>query len=517
MAVPLRDVFPAIACVLILLVSLMAMGCRSLPTLESRTESSALAAEEARYTYLGKTVAPLVDLHPEMSGVFALQTSKDAFAARVLLAAAAERTLDVQYYIWRNDLTGNLLFEALHHAAERGVRVRLLLDDLPTAGLDETLARLNAHPNFEVRLFNPFVFRNFRALNFILDFSRAHRRMHNKSFTVDNMVTIVGGRNIGDEYFGATNDILFADLDVLTVGAVVQEVSANFDRYWQSRAAYPVEAILPQADVAELGVRRLDISPHVEIYLDAVRESRFVNDLTSGNLALEWTTVRMVSDDPDKIMPDGAPEDLIIPQLRDIIGVPSREVDLISPYFVPTESGVSAFAAMAEEGVQIKVLTNALEATDVFPVHAGYSKRRKDLLAAGVTLFEFKLSSTMQQYSGEAGPFGSSGASLHAKTFSVDASRVFVGSFNFDPRSAKLNTELGFVIDSPSLAEKIATAFETVIPANAYEVRLDEAGQLYWLELDEGRLIHHDIEPGTTPLQRVAIRILARLPIEWLL
>ncbi|WP_092121601.1 phospholipase D family protein [Desulfonatronum thiosulfatophilum] len=504
---------------LILLAGLWGGGCSSLPALDSRTSSSALTYDEALATPLGKAVGPLLDAHPEVSGVFALQTAKDAFAARIVLASVAERTLDVQYYIWRNDLTGNLLFEALHHAAERGVRVRLLLDDLPTAGLDETLAALNAHPNLEVRLFNPFVFRNFRALDFILDFSRAHRRMHNKSFTADNMVTIVGGRNIGDEYFGATNDNLFADLDVLTVGYVVREVSANFDRYWDSRAAYPLEAIVAQADAAVVGMPELDPdkSAKVEYFLDAVRDSRFMSDLAAGNLALEWTNVRMVSDDPDKVLQKSAPEDLIIPQLRDVVGVPTREVDLISPYFVPTKTGVAAFAAMAEKGVQIKVLTNALEATDVFPAHAGYAKRRKDLLDSGIVLYEFKLSSTMQPYSGKAGPFGSSGASLHAKTFSVDASRVFVGSFNFDPRSAKLNTELGFVIDSTSLAEKISNAFETTIPANAYEVRLNDEGHLYWLELQEGKLIRHDVEPGTTTLQRSVIWILSRLPIEWLL
>src|SRR5690606_16627852 len=226
-------------------------GC-SLPPQQGRTESRALPAESARQTALGRAVAPLADAHPGLSGIYALADARAAFAARALLLRAAERTLDVQYYIWNDDLTGTLLLEALHDAAERGVRVRLLLDDNGIAGLDALLAALNSRPSIEVRLFNPFLTRRFKALGYLTDFSRANRRMHNKSFTVDNQATIVGGRNIGDEYFGATEGVLFADLDVLAIGPVVQEVSRDFDRYWASASSYPAELILPAASAGQL-------------------------------------------------------------------------------------------------------------------------------------------------------------------------------------------------------------------------------------------------------------------------
>lgn len=236
---------------LALLCSLLLAGC-TLPPLEGRTHSSAPSAAETADTPLGRALAPLLAAHPGRSGIHPLSDPRDAFAARAMLANAAERTLDVQYYIWRNDLTGTLLFEALHDAADRGVRVRLLLDDNGTSGLDHWLATLDAHPLIEVRLFNPFVVRRPKAIGYLSDFARANRRMHNKSFTSDNQATIVGGRNIGDEYFAASEGMLFADLDVLAVGPVVDEVSRDFDRYWASDSAYPVTGILPAASETAL-------------------------------------------------------------------------------------------------------------------------------------------------------------------------------------------------------------------------------------------------------------------------
>ncbi|WP_262358491.1 phospholipase D-like domain-containing protein, partial [Bordetella pertussis] len=221
------------------------LGACTLPPPVDRTASHALDATQARATPLGQGVGELADTHPGLSGFHVLGDAQDAFAARMLLARAATRTLDVQYYIWRNDMTGTLLLQALHAAAERGVRVRLLLDDNGISGLDDALAALDAHPNAEVRLFNPFPTRSFKALGYLTDFSRLNRRMHNKSFTVDNQATIIGGRNIGDEYFGATDGVLFADLDVLAVGPVVGDVSAEFDAYWASESAWPAGPLLP--------------------------------------------------------------------------------------------------------------------------------------------------------------------------------------------------------------------------------------------------------------------------------
>jgi putative cardiolipin synthase len=496
-------------------------GCNSsLPSLENRSTSTALL--DTGTTKLGKAISPLVDAHPGKSGVYPLAEAHDAFAARALLAQAADRTLDVQYYIWHKDMTGSLLFEALRAAADRGVRVRLLLDDNNTSGLDTTLAALDSHPNIEVRLFNPFVIRRPRVIGYITDFFRLNRRMHNKSFTADSQATIIGGRNVGDEYFGATEGVLFVDLDVMAVGPVVNEVSKDFDRYWASESSYPVDRLLPPADpalIAEIASTALltERDPAAAAYVNALRRSSFVHELIEGKLALEWAATRMVSDDPAKGLGLAAPEALMSQKLRNIIGESATEVELVSAYFVPTAAGVEAFVALAERGVNIQALTNSLEATDVAPVHAGYAKRRKPLLEAGITLYEMRLLSPGIGRNKSAGAIGSSGSSLHSKTFSADRARVFIGSFNFDPRSSTLNTEMGFVIDSPALAQTIAAAFNSSIPANAYEVRLSDAGQLYWIERREGRLIRHDTEPGTSFWQRAAVWFMSVLPIEWLL
>lgn len=502
------------------LVMSVAAGCASLPSLSNRPTSSAdLNTADTR---LGRAIAPRLAAHPGKSGVYPLPDAHDAFAARALLARAADRTLDVQYYIWRKDMTGTMLFGALQQAADRGVRVRLLLDDNNTSGLDSTLAALDAHPRIEVRLFNPFVNRGARALGFLTDFSRVNRRMHNKSFTADSQATVVGGRNVGDEYFGAADDLLFADLDVIAVGPVVTQVARDFDRYWNSDSAYPVDRLLPAANhtvMAELSANalRLERSPEAVAYAGAVRASPFVSQLLSGNLALEWAPTRMVSDDPAKGLGLAAPGELIFDKLRQTMGQPVAAMDLVSPYFVPTRAGVEAFAALAGKGVRVRVLTNSLEATDVVAVHAGYAKHRKALLRAGVLLYELRRIAPPGLGRSEVGSRGSSASSLHSKTFAVDRTRVFIGSFNFDPRSAKLNTEMGFVIDSPALAQRIATAFDQRIPAEAYEVRLSDTGQLYWIERRAGKVVRHDVEPGTSALLRAGVSFMSILPIDWLL
>ncbi|WP_292936546.1 phospholipase D family protein [Noviherbaspirillum sp.] len=513
-------VFPRLLAALVVATSLS--GCVNLPPLENRSVSTAIT-DTARTT-LGRAVAPLVALHPAKSGIYTLRDARIAFDARVVLTQSAQRTLDVQYYIWRNDMTGGLLFEGLRDAADRGVRVRLLLDDNNTSGLDPVLAALDAHPNIEVRLFNPFAIRSWRWLGYLTDFSRLNRRMHSKSFTADNQVTIIGGRNIGDAYFGATNDVLFADLDVMAIGPVVAGVSAEFDRYWASDSSYPVQGLLtPVTDVQSANLRlaamAMENSPPAKAYIRAVKESSFERELLQGALPFEWAETQIVSDNPDKGLGKATPEGQFTDKLKRAIGEPKDEVDLVSPYFVPTASGVDSLAGMVRRGVKINVLTNAFEATDVAVVHAGYAKRRKALLSAGITLYELKRLAQIPaaRRSGSSLGDSTSGSSLHAKTFAVDRERVFIGSFNFDPRSARLNTELGFVIESPALAQQIDDAFKNRVPLNAYEAKLAEDGRVYWLEHKEGALIRHDIEPGTTLWQRFGMYLMSLLPIEWLL
>lgn len=494
----------------------------SLPASKERRASHALLSGDSEQTILGRGLLPQLRAHPGLSGVASLSNSLDAFAARMSLISAAQRTLDVQYYIWRDDITGNLLLQALLDAAARGVRVRILLDDNGVSGLDEKLALLNAEPNIEVRLFNPFPFRLFKPLGFLTEFGRLNRRMHNKSFTADGQVTVVGGRNIGDEYFGATQGVAFADLDVMAAGTVVDEVSKDFDRYWNSEPAYPLEELVAppseqrarQLKEAAQGIAR---SPRAQTYTRAVTESRFAENLRAGRLDFQWVPVRMVSDDPDKVLNRAAPETMLLARLEQILDSPEKSVDLISPYFVPTEKGMEAFAAWAKKGVRLRILTNALEATDVTAVHAGYAKYRKPLLKEGVALYEMRRQAGQEEFREKAGPFGSSGSSLHAKTFSVDGKRVFVGSFNFDPRSARLNTELGFVIESVEIARSASRSFDIEIPLQSYELGLNEDGGLYWVERAGGDTKVLTTEPSVPWWKRGYVRFLSLLPIEGLL
>lgn len=504
--------------------SLLVTGCQSLPNLDGRTQTLAYSKEEVADTYFAKVLTALEQEHgTEKSGIYPLIEADEAFAARMLLAKYAQRSLDVQYYIWRQDMTGTMLFEALHEAAERGVRVRLLLDDNNTSAAEPILLALNSHENIEVRLFNPFMVRAPRWWGFLTDFSRLNRRMHNKSFIADNSFSIIGGRNIGDEYFGATDDVLFADLDILSVGAAVQEVSTDFDKYWHSASSYPLERVVPNGrgiSLQELRARSQSIagSPGAQQYVESLRESELIRQLEQRSIDFEWLQVRMVSDDPRKGLGKAEKESLLIHQFQEIIGDPEVDVELISPYFVPTRAGVEAFAWLVRKGVEVKVLTNSLSATDVSAVHAGYAKRRKALLKAGVTLYEMQRHPTQVKKMKRKKRFlGSSGSSLHAKTFAVDRKHVFVGSFNFDPRSANLNTELGFVIDSPSLAQRVNHAFYDEIPAHAYHVKLTANDRLYWTEQRDYGVQTYTSEPNTSVWRRVAVQLFSWLPIEGLL
>jgi len=488
-------------------------GCAGLPTDIDRPRSSALA--DTGGTRLGRTLAPLVAANPGKSGVHPLDNARDAFAVRVLLAHAAERSLDVQYYIWRTDTTGGLLCEALWQAAERGVRVRLLLDDNNTRGMDEALAALDAHPNIEVRLFNPYANRSFRLGELVGSFARVNRRMHNKSFTADNQVTIVGGRNVGDEYFGADTPVAFDDLDVVAVGAVVSEVSASCEAYWASESADPAASLIRESSATAAQVRtawaKLNEDPAARKYVEALRATPLVKQLLARSLPLEWAPARVVSDDPSKVLhPPERTEEHMLPRLVAALGEPVRQLDLVSPYFVPTRNGTAALRTLAERGVKVRVLTNSLAATDVAPVHAGYAKYREELLRGGVRLYELKPSPTEKSQSRSIG--GSSDASLHAKTFAVDRSRIFVGSFNFDPRSARLNTEMGVVAESAALAAQLSDALDRDLPRDAYEVQLVE-GKIQWIDGN----VRHTSEPGAGLLKRLWIGFLSLLPIEWLL
>lgn len=486
-----------------------------LPGIERRFDSVSLSAPHQ--TPFAGAVEILLKDHPGKTGVKALGGGADAFAARMILADAATSSIDAQYYIWHDDLTGSLLLNALQRAADRGVRIRLLVDDNGTSGLDRQFAKLTAHENAEVRLYNPFNLRRLKMLSYGFDFFRLNRRMHNKSFTVDGLATVLGGRNIGDEYFDTGPTALYVDLDVLAVGDIVPQVAADFDLYWAAIAVHPAGPIVGpvlSGDPIGEAVTRHSNHPQLGEYRDAVASSGLVHAFKSGTLELEWTDVVLVSDDPVKGLGAVPREDLLATRLTQAVGRIERRFDGISPYFVPGAPGVSAFAALIAHGVQVRMLTNSLAATDVLPVHAGYTKRRRKLLELGVGLFELQRESSIATPRDKIGPFGSSGASLHAKTFAVDGARIFIGSFNFDPRSTTLNTEMGLLIDSPAMASRMHEGFDRRLDGVAWEVKLD-ANNIYWRDNSSDSMCSD--EPGSTIFNRIALKVIGWLPIEWLL
>lgn len=487
----------------------------ALPEIENRTDSTALPPPEE--TVLAQSVLDKNRAHPGKTGVSPLGHGADAFAARMILAEAAQSSIDAQYYIWHGDLTGALLLDALKRAADRGVRVRLLLDDNGTSGLDPELAELDAHENAEVRLYNPFNLRRFKLLSYGFDFFRLNRRMHNKSFTVDGAASILGGRNIGDEYFDTGPTALYVDLDVLAIGDIVPEVSADFDRYWAAEAVHPATPIvgaLRAGDPIATRVVGFKDAPQMAEYVELIQSSGLIGALRAGTLDLEWTDVILVSDDPVKGLGAVPREDLLVSRLGQAVGVIETRFDGISPYFVPASAGVKAFSMLEERGVQVRMLTNSLEATDVLPVHAGYTKRRRDLLENGIGLFELKRQGAAITPKEKFAPLGSSGASLHAKTFAVDGKRIFIGSFNFDPRSTTLNTEMGLLIDSEVLASRMHAFFDNGLNDMAWEVELSD-GDLAWKDIATDTT--ESLEPGSTFFKRVALKVIGWLPVEWLL
>jgi putative cardiolipin synthase len=505
-------------------------GCTSLPALGNRTVTASVVDTDG--TRLGKGVQAIASDHPGKTGLISLQGGRPAFAARAMLANAAERTLDVQYYMWHADTTGNLLFASLKAAAARGVRVRLLLDDNNTTGMDQLLLALDNLPNMEVRLFNPFAMRTMRPLGYLTDFSRLNRRMHNKSFTADNQITIVGGRNIGNEYFDAGSDVLFIDLDVIALGPVVREISQDFDAYWNSKSAFPVKLLIkPDSDAHPLAaVDAIATDPDAQEYLDEVKNTPLVEQMTSRKVKVEWAPTQFVSDDPAKVLGQATEASKIGPQLREMMGMPKREVHLVSPYFVPGQAVSDALADLQKSGKEVRILTNSLEATDVAAVHAGYAKWRVPLLKAGVSLYELRASpgtpsrksiigtgSGSGSGGGAGSTGGSSGSSLHAKTFEVDDERIFIGSYNIDPRSRNLNTEMGLVVDSAAMARQLSGSFEKNLTEHAYQVKLAPDGALYWIGTEKGVVTRYDSEPGATFMRRLAAKVLSWLPIDWLL
>ena len=495
------------------------MGCATIDFDYPRDAST--APSDTTQTYFGKEYTDLIESKPDgQSGFFQIEDGIDALAARLALAQRAELTIDTQYYLIKSDLTSHAFIDALLNAADRGVRVRLLVDDIFTKGYDAGMAALDSHPNFEIRIFNPFSRGAAgRAWSSASDFGRINRRMHTKSFTVDNQVTIVGGRNIADEYFGAREDAKFDDVDVLGIGPVAQDVSRMFDSFWNHETALPVPAFanMPDDPAAELELLRAKLQAWRESvidseYMDAVAQ-RTLEILDTASFSFAWAPYALVYDSPDKGIQEKAGEiDSITTPIKESLQSAENEIIILSPYFVPRKTGVETISELAGRGVDIVILTNSLATNNHVSVHGGYMSSRKPLLENGVKIFEARPDADV--LGSEVSAADDATATLHTKAFLVDRKEVFIGSFNFDPRSANLNTESGVLIRSPEIAEWFSRRISETLASHTYELFLNDSGDLRWRAYEDGQEVIYKKEPQTTWGRRFNAGFMRLMPIS---
>ncbi len=499
----------------VIMLSLGPVGCAALP--ENLMQTPSYAIDPPKGSVAGQYFAAEILAHRGQSGHVLVPDGQEAFMVRNAMAGMAEKSLDIQYYLWETDTTGLLLIQQLVEAADRGVRVRLLLDDIHTEGQDFAIASLDVHPRIEIRLFNPFASRAIRAVDYLTDLSRINHRMHNKVFLMDNTVSVLGGRNISDHYFGMNEDSNFRDLDIISVGPSVQRVSEAFDEYWNSRHAVPIKALVDEntnySDLAEIRdivseqvaklARKLPYKPRET---REQMQARF-DDIQSR---LVWAPTRVLHDPVEKV--NGARS--VFAEIGvQLLPTLEKEFLIESSYLIPGNRGTAQLISLAERGVVVKALTNSLSSNDVIAAHAGYARYRKKLLDGGVQLYELRSDADLRR---DLSVFGSkSHASLHSKTMVFDRKSVFIGSVNVDPRSRMLNTEIGLYITSPILAEQVAAQMEDAIaPQNSYKVSLDEDNDLVWISSQDGEVVTNSHEPHTSLLTRIMSKLVRILPIE---
>ncbi|WP_062226352.1 phospholipase D family protein [Aureimonas frigidaquae] len=453
------------------------------------------------------------------SGLALIASNLDAFAVRVLSARAAGRSLDAMYYIWGDDLTGRLMLGELLGAADRGVRVRLLVDDIGVSLSDRTFLAVDRHPNIEVRMFNPTHARDKpfrRGVEMALRMLSVNRRMHNKAFVVDGQIAIVGGRNISDAYFDAGENSNFRDMDIVGVGELAGQTERVFDEYWNSGVALPVRALAGRRPV-RLGrlrgrIERLARSPQAAPYIRRLRERISVDRLVADEHVFWTQDARIVADPPQKASGGGGKgHNRLLEELVPLLAASQRQVNVTSPYFIPGDRGADFFAALVRKGVRVRVLTNSLAATDVAAVHGGYAPYRESLLIHGVELYELKPTAGRERLRLR----GSSRASLHTKAFTSDGEAGFVGSLNFDPRSVSLNTEMGVLFAVPGLVQAMDAIFEAEIqPEMSYALSLDADGALEWRGRSDGLEERFEDEPEASFGRKALATLVGLLPLE---
>jgi len=462
-------------------------------------------------TVLGEAVGRWLGGQSASAGIYRLDSGQDALGARIALIERAEKTIDIQSYLIKDDISGNLVALSLAAAADRGVRVRLLMDDALTDEVDSGLLSLDEHGNIEVRVFNPFPRRRSRLISLLANFNILNRRMHNKSFTVDNQVTVVGGRNLADEYYQSGGEAEFIDEDLLAIGKVVDDVSDGFDEYWNSPEAIPMVAF----DKMVAHGRVSESVEEAQRFVDEHSDSAFfkglnadlIDKLIAGTLELVAADAEVVQDHPDKVrnLIRRGPS-VTSSYLQKMVSGATDELIVISPYFVPQQQGVDFFGSLVKKGVRVVIISNSLASTNHSSVHAVYARYRKPLLRQGVELYElrprFEATGTDTKLT------------LHSKVATVDRQTMFVGSFNLDPRSLYLNTEMGMAVKSQELAGAMAESIFKTLPDYAYKLRLSGKGRLQWLLQTGGVEEVITTEPQTGLWRRFLTKLMSLLPIE---
>ena len=482
----------------LLVIAVLLAGCATVSFDQPKPYSQAIT--DTGNTTLGKEVAKWTTLHDGQSGFYPLVKGMDALGVRLRLAERAEKTIDLQYFLMKNDTAGAVMANALLKSADRGVRVRFLLDDIFTTVPDRSFLLMTQHPNIEIRIFNPVSRRGISAFNFIGDFNRANRRMHNKSFTVDNSISVVGGRNIADEYFQLKEKSVFVDFDVVAMGPIAAEISKSFDQYWNHSRAVPIEQFAKTRKKEDLETVRADVAAELDdIYETVYRRalnSRLLQDLIADRRLLFVGPARVLADNPDKLTHEIAEEHMqLVKDLSEIVRLAQKEVIFISPYYVPGDSGVQFIRDIVAKGVRVVVLTNSLASNNHVPVHSAYTRYRRDVIKAGAELYEMRANAARELEGDEEGP---EVLTLHTKAIMIDRRYMFVGSLNLDPRSIEINAEMGLLIDSEPMVKSLMQGADESLATFAYRVRVNDKNKLEWHTRIDNQEVIETKEPLTS-------------------
>ena len=487
---------------LLLIFAGLMTGCATVSFDKPKSYSTVII--DTNDTSLSKAAADWVEAHDGLSGFYPLTQGMDALGVRLRLAEKAEKSIDLQYFLMKSDTAGSVMANALLKAADRGVRVRFLIDDLFTTVSDRIFLLLNQHDNIEVRIFNPVSRRGISGLNFVADFNQANRRMHNKSFTVDNVVSVVGGRNIADEYFQLKTDSVFVDFDVLAGGPIAADISRSFDEYWNHSRAVPVEQLADSPKEEDLETVRAAVADELDdIYatvFEKALDSHLLQDLIAGRQSLYAAPARVVSDIPDKLVNKVDEAYMrLVREVGEVVINAEREVILISPYYVPGDRGVELVRNLVAKGVRVIILTNSLASNNHTPVHSAYARYRKDVIRAGAELYEARANAARELIGSEDGP---EILTLHTKVFFIDRRKMFVGSLNLDPRSIELNAEMGLVIDSEEMVASLIQDADDKLATLTWRVLLNNENRLEWRCRIDGQEVIETKEPQTSGWMR---------------